>query len=117
MLLAVKLVPAWTRSTSIFGTLNHEHGHEWFPMIVGSNERRYAWMDEGFNQFSTARAVAQVYEPNYLAVRYFGGFIPWVFKDLALQREVIVVAEPISNSLLISATLGMSLMVSTANRA
>ncbi|MFL5528079.1 MAG: M1 family metallopeptidase, partial [Gemmatimonadaceae bacterium] len=35
--------------TSIFGTVNHEHGHEWFPMIVGSNERRYAWMDEGIN--------------------------------------------------------------------
>src|SRR5439155_19740445 len=23
--------------------------HEWFPMIVGSNERLYPWMDEGFN--------------------------------------------------------------------
>ncbi|MBK5187617.1 MAG: M1 family metallopeptidase [Gemmatimonadaceae bacterium] len=35
----------------VFGTLDHEHGHEWFPMIVGSNERRYAWMDEGFNTY------------------------------------------------------------------
>jgi hypothetical protein len=41
---------------SIFGTLNHEHGHEWFPMIVGSNERRYAWMDEGFNTYINAFA-------------------------------------------------------------
>ena len=42
--------------TSIFGVLNHEHGHEWFPMIVGSNERRYAWMDEGFNTYLNAFA-------------------------------------------------------------
>jgi hypothetical protein len=42
--------------TSIFGTINHEHGHEWFPMIVGSNERRYAWMDEGFNTYINAFA-------------------------------------------------------------
>jgi len=29
----------------------HEIGHNWFPMIVGSDERRYAFMDEGFNTF------------------------------------------------------------------
>src|ERR671926_412513 len=40
--------------TSIFGTVNHEHGHEWFPMVVGSNERRYAWQDEGFNTYINA---------------------------------------------------------------
>jgi hypothetical protein len=29
----------------------HEIGHNWFPMIVGSDERRFGWMDEGFNTF------------------------------------------------------------------
>ena len=35
----------------LFGTIDHEQGHEWFPMLVGSNERRYAWQDEGLNTF------------------------------------------------------------------
>src|SRR6059036_83138 len=35
----------------LFGVTTHELGHEWFPMVVGSNERLYAWMDEGFNTF------------------------------------------------------------------
>jgi peptidase M1-like protein len=47
--------------SSIFGTVNHEHGHEWFPMIVGSNERRYAWMDEGFNTYLNAFATEARY--------------------------------------------------------
>ena len=29
----------------------HEVGHNWFPMIVGSDERKWAWMDEGLNSF------------------------------------------------------------------
>jgi peptidase M1-like protein len=57
---------------SIFGTINHEHGHEWFPMIVGSNERRYAWQDEGFNTYMNAFATEARYPgtsvwPQYVA--------------------------------------------------
>lgn len=35
----------------LFDVTNHELGHTWFPMIVGSNERKYGWMDEGFATF------------------------------------------------------------------
>ena len=40
-----------SRHEDLFGVVDHELGHNWFPMIVGSDERRYAWMDEGFNTF------------------------------------------------------------------
>lgn len=36
---------------SFWSVVKHELGHTWFPMIVGSNERKYAWMDEGVNVF------------------------------------------------------------------
>jgi hypothetical protein len=36
---------------SLWSVNDHEFGHTWFPMIVGSNERLYGWMDEGFNTF------------------------------------------------------------------
>ena len=40
-----------SRTAGLWGVTDHEFGHTWFPMIVGSNERRYGWMDEGFNTF------------------------------------------------------------------
>ncbi|HEU6449789.1 MAG TPA: M1 family metallopeptidase [Gemmatimonadaceae bacterium] len=41
-----------------FGVITHELGHEWFPMMVGSNETWYGWQDEGFNEFIDAAATA-----------------------------------------------------------
>jgi hypothetical protein len=75
------------RVTTPEGVTVHEAGHQFWYGIVGNNEFEDAWMDEGFNTFSTARAVAQVYDPNYLSVRYFGGFVPWVFRDAIISRE------------------------------
>lgn len=39
------------KGKELFWITAHEIGHTWYPMIVGSNERRNAWMDEGFNTF------------------------------------------------------------------
>ncbi len=51
-------------SGDVFRTNDHEHGHEWFPMIVGSNERRYPWMDEGINTYINAFSQERRYGAN-----------------------------------------------------
>ncbi len=33
------------------GAADHEAAHQWWPMMVGTNETRYGWMDEGFNSY------------------------------------------------------------------
>lgn len=40
-----------SKASDLWGVTDHEFGHNWFPMIVGSNERLHAWMDEGLNMF------------------------------------------------------------------
>jgi hypothetical protein len=36
----------------LIGVVIHEVGHNWFPMIINSDERQWTWMDEGLNTFS-----------------------------------------------------------------
>ncbi|HEX9198010.1 MAG TPA: M1 family metallopeptidase [Acidobacteriaceae bacterium] len=50
-----------SKMPGFFGLTVHEFGHSWFPMLVGSNERRNAFMDEGFNTFIDI-AVSDVFE-------------------------------------------------------
>jgi hypothetical protein len=35
----------------VYNVTTHEIGHNWFPMMINTDERRHAWMDEGFNTF------------------------------------------------------------------
>jgi hypothetical protein len=46
------------KGASAWGVIDHEFGHTWFPMIVGSNERKFGWMDEGFNTFINGLSTA-----------------------------------------------------------
>jgi len=42
----------------------HEVGHNFFPMIINSDERQWTWMDEGLNTFCQYLAEKE-WEPNY----------------------------------------------------
>jgi hypothetical protein len=44
-------VPNSPTREDFYWVVMHEFGHEWYPMVVGSNERLYPWMDEGFDSF------------------------------------------------------------------
>lgn len=40
------------------GAADHETGHQWWPMMVGTNETWYGWMDEGFDQYMNILSAA-----------------------------------------------------------
>jgi hypothetical protein len=42
---------------SLYSVTVHELGHMWFPMQVGSDEKRFAWQDEGLTRFNQAQAM------------------------------------------------------------
>jgi hypothetical protein len=76
------------RATQPESVTIHEAGHQFWYGIVATNEFEHAWMDEGLNTFTQAKVMAESFYPHYYAKRYFGGFVPWVFRDLPLTRDV-----------------------------
>jgi hypothetical protein len=69
------------------GVTVHEAGHQFWYGLAGNDEVAHAWLDEGLNTFSTARVVETAFTPHYHAERFFGGFVPWVYRDIALSRD------------------------------
>jgi len=64
----------------------HEAGHQWWHGMVASNEAEHAWIDEGFNTFATARVLDEAFPQSRRGLRLFGGFVPWVLRDVPLTR-------------------------------
>lgn len=70
------------------GVTVHEAGHQFWYGVVGNNEFEHAWLDEGLNTFATARVLDESFDPHFRAVRFFGGFVPWVLRDVPWSRIV-----------------------------
>jgi hypothetical protein len=49
-------------TVSLYGVTVHELGHMWFPMQVGSDEKRYSWQDEGLTRFNQAEGMRDFFK-------------------------------------------------------
>jgi len=72
-------------------TLMHELGHQWYPMVVGSNERLYPWMDEGFNTFIDIEA-----SEDYFRGTAYGDTVGRMQRNIYSQHAVPGQEQPLS---------------------
>ena len=75
----------------LYNVLTHEIGHMWYPMVVGSDERRYAWMDEGFNTFINTFSEEAYWKRNDAAVRQRE-------RELVIGIDQMPTAQPIHHA-------------------
>ncbi|KJD33517.1 aminopeptidase [Tamlana nanhaiensis] len=64
----------------MIGVITHEVGHNFFPMIVNSDERQWTWMDEGLNSFVETLAELD-YDPNFITGNLPKDIVPYMGGD------------------------------------
>jgi hypothetical protein len=97
----------------LWSVTDHEFGHTWFPMIVGSNERKYAWMDEGFNTFINGLSTQNFNNGEFASASFFSGdMTQYTFGDQmdglmnipeVIQQENLGVAAYFKPSMMLNA--------------
>ncbi|MFD0835140.1 M1 family metallopeptidase [Mariniflexile aquimaris] len=75
----------------MIGTIIHEVGHNWFPMIVSSDERKWMWMDEGLNTFLHQRTVAERY-PGFNSTTP-KSIVPFMSGDKNVMRPIMTTSD------------------------
>jgi hypothetical protein len=63
-------------------TIEHEVGHNWFYAVLGTDERRYPWLDEGINSY---------YDNRYMDLKYpASGYPAWLAKKIPADGEPVL---------------------------
>ena len=85
---------SWPRETKqrLIGVIIHEVGHNYFPMIVNSDERQWTWMDEGINSFLQYLAERE-WEEDFHAHREFQSILDQVAGYMRGEGQVPVMTQ------------------------
>lgn len=81
------------KPASLDAVITHEVGHNWFMSILGSNERKHTWQDEGLNTYFQFRYEAEKYKTNSV----FGNAIPENIKALPADQFLASVYNAMIN--------------------
>jgi hypothetical protein len=76
-----------SKEESLDAVITHEVGHNWFMSMLGSNERKHTWMDEGLNTYYQFRYEAEKYRSNSI----FGNSLPREMKQMPAEvfQEIV----------------------------
>ena len=83
--------------TGMIGVITHEVGHNWFPMIVNSDERQWGWMDEGLNTFTELLAEEE-FEDGFPARGYPKDVVPYMSGDQSRITPIMTQHDNVFNS-------------------
>lgn len=79
----------------MIGVIVHEVGHNFFPMIISSDERQWTWMDEGLNTFVQYRTQVENYPTMPNRRGPVPNIVPYMKSSSAVQRPLMVNSETV----------------------
>jgi len=90
-----------SRSQGLLQVTDHEVGHTWFPMVVGSDERRWVWMDEGLNTFMNSYSLidflGQGQVPSQNALQRLSGITMKTLSSTDVTTPIMTYADRIGS--------------------